>query len=143
VREVVPPSAVFDLLKTALGPGSARDPAPGLNKAGHAPLDPASVADEPEPKATATEAEAPEPTAPDRTSSGVTPGKSGLVYDDLVAPLLAARCTSCHGAKKQKGKLRLDTLAGLEKGGKAGPAVVPKQPARSPLISARAAAARG
>lgn len=135
LREVVPPGKVFDLLKAALGSDGDRGPAPGLNKAGHAPVDPAAVADEPEPKAAATDPEALEPTASDdRTSSALTPGKSGLVYDDLVAPLLAARCTRCHGAQKQKGKLRLDTLAGLEKGGKAGPAVIPKHPAQSPLI---------
>lgn len=135
VREVVPPGAVLDLLKTALGPRADRGSAPGLPKAGHAPADPTSVSDAPEPSATATDAEAAEPTAPaDSAASALSRGKSGLVYDDLVAPLLAARCTSCHGAKKQKGKLRLDTLAGLEKGGKAGPAVIPKHPGQSPLI---------
>src|SRR5690606_36926625 len=31
------------------------------------------------------------------------------IYEDLVRPVLAARCVSCHGANVQKGELRLDT----------------------------------
>lgn len=37
-----------------------------------------------------------------------------------VAPLLSARCLECHGAEKQKGKLRLDNKADAFKGGKGG-----------------------
>ena len=32
-------------------------------------------------------------------------------YDQAVKPFLATHCTACHGEKKQKGDLRLDTLA--------------------------------
>ena len=30
-------------------------------------------------------------------------------YEEHVAPMLAARCALCHGPRKQKGGLRLDT----------------------------------
>ena len=40
------------------------------------------------------------------------------VYADVIQPLLDAKCVSCHGATKQKGKLRLDTAENLFKGGK-------------------------
>jgi hypothetical protein len=48
--------------------------------------------------------------------------------------LLAERCASCHGAKKQKGKLRVDSLAALKRGGKEGAAVVPGRPDASLLL---------
>lgn len=42
------------------------------------------------------------------------------VYDELVKPLLQARCYSCHGSSKQKGKLRLDQPEFITKGGESG-----------------------
>lgn len=42
------------------------------------------------------------------------------VYSDLVAPLLQEKCYSCHGASKQKGKLRMDKPEFLLKGGEDG-----------------------
>lgn len=38
-----------------------------------------------------------------------------------IAPLLAGHCVSCHDAKSSAGGLRLDSLAGLLRGGKSGP----------------------
>ncbi|HEX3132978.1 MAG TPA: DUF1592 domain-containing protein, partial [Planctomycetota bacterium] len=32
-------------------------------------------------------------------------------YDQVIKPFLTTHCTSCHGEKKQKGDLRLDTIA--------------------------------
>jgi hypothetical protein len=55
-------------------------------------------------------------------------------YFKQVKPILAERCTACHGALKQKGKLRLDTAALAIKGGKNGPAVNAGDPARSLLL---------
>ena len=40
-----------------------------------------------------------------------------------VVPILQARCVECHGADKQKGKLRLDSLEAALKGGKGGPSL--------------------
>ena len=40
------------------------------------------------------------------------------VYADVIQPLLNAKCVSCHGETKQKGKLRLDTAEHTFKGGK-------------------------
>ncbi len=55
-------------------------------------------------------------------------------YGKQIKPLLEARCYSCHGALKQKGKLRLDTAALAIKGGDSGPAVVAGDPAKSELL---------
>ncbi len=46
--------------------------------------------------------------------------KEAVVYSDLVQPLLQARCYSCHGSTKQKGKLRLDQPEFILKGGEEG-----------------------
>jgi mono/diheme cytochrome c family protein len=53
-----------------------------------------------------------------------------------IQPLLADRCFSCHGEKKQESGLRLDRRADALKGGDHGPAVVPGKPAQSVLLQA-------
>ena len=51
-----------------------------------------------------------------------------------VAPILEQKCVACHGAKKQKGKLRLDSFAHLMRGGEAGAAVKAGEPEESELF---------
>lgn len=51
-----------------------------------------------------------------------------------VQPLLAARCLKCHGADDPKGSLDLRSKAGMLVGGDSGPAIVPKDAAKSLLI---------
>jgi hypothetical protein len=51
-----------------------------------------------------------------------------------IKPILVEKCFSCHGAWKQKGKLRLETAALIRKGGRDGPVVVPGKPGESRLI---------
>jgi len=50
------------------------------------------------------------------------------------APLLSEHCIACHGEKKQKGGLRLDSKKGWEKGGDASTALVPGKSKDSLLI---------
>jgi uncharacterized membrane protein len=57
-----------------------------------------------------------------------------LVFADVVAPLLQKYCVDCHGPKKQKGKLRLDSMDAMSKGGEDGPALVAGSSATSELI---------
>jgi len=56
-------------------------------------------------------------------------------YLRTIKPLLAARCYACHGALKQEGGLRLDTVALAKAGGDHGPALVPGNPADSLLLA--------
>lgn len=56
------------------------------------------------------------------------------VYKDVVAYTLQTKCVECHGANKQKGKLRLDESAWIEKGGKNGKSFVKGDPDNSELI---------
>lgn len=57
-------------------------------------------------------------------------------FENKIRPLLVARCTSCHGAKKQESGFRADTFAGLVQGGDSGVALVPGKPDESLLIAA-------
>ena len=58
------------------------------------------------------------------------------LFADKVKPLLDSRCISCHGPDKVKGGLRMDSRAGLLKGGDSGPALVPGNPSDSLLLQA-------
>jgi uncharacterized membrane protein len=50
--------------------------------------------------------------------------EEAFIFEDVVHPLLIKRCSQCHRANKQKGKLSMQSLSSLQKGGKTGPAVV-------------------
>lgn len=55
-------------------------------------------------------------------------------YAKLIQPMFDAHCVSCHGPKKEKGKLRLDTLEATLKGGK-NPTFVIGKPDDSMLLA--------
>src|SRR5204863_399417 len=57
-------------------------------------------------------------------------------FESKIRPLLIEKCIDCHGEKKQKGALRLDSRAGWQKGGETGPVIVPGKPDESLLIKA-------
>ncbi|KAB7729116.1 ribonuclease inhibitor [Rudanella paleaurantiibacter] len=57
-----------------------------------------------------------------------------LVYEQVVNPILQARCVQCHNAEKSKGDLRFDTAEMLRKGGEGGPVFVPGKGLDSELI---------
>jgi mono/diheme cytochrome c family protein len=56
------------------------------------------------------------------------------VYAGIIQPILQRRCVNCHGPKKQKAALRLDSLAGLRQGGQDGPVLQPGNASNSLLI---------
>jgi hypothetical protein len=59
-------------------------------------------------------------------------------FERKIRPILVNHCYECHShaAKKHKGKLYLDSRAGIRTGGESGPAVVPGKPAESWLLKA-------
>ncbi|MCX6948577.1 MAG: DUF1549 domain-containing protein, partial [Opitutae bacterium] len=59
-----------------------------------------------------------------------------VFFENKVRPLLADHCYECHGEKKQKGGLRLDSQPGWQKGGESGAVIVPGHPDTSLLIEA-------
>jgi mono/diheme cytochrome c family protein len=57
-------------------------------------------------------------------------------YTQQVKPVLAARCSGCHGVKKQQVGLRADSASGLLTGGDSGPAIVAGDASKSLLFHA-------
>src|SRR5881394_1336849 len=60
--------------------------------------------------------------------------KTGVTYAADIKPIFEKSCTKCHGAEKQKGKLRLDSLEAVHKGSEDGKVVVPGKSAESVLV---------
>jgi hypothetical protein len=63
-------------------------------------------------------------------------GAAEVEYLRDVKPLLTRRCYACHGAVRQKSKLRLDSSELIRKGGKHGAILVPGKSKESILIEA-------
>ncbi len=57
-----------------------------------------------------------------------------VLYKNIVQHTLNMKCIQCHGADKQKGKLRLDGINWIQQGGKNGMVVNSQQPDQSELI---------
>jgi hypothetical protein len=57
-------------------------------------------------------------------------------YARDIQPILTKHCTSCHGEKKQRSSLRLDSVTAARRGGNSGPALVPGKSSVSRLIIA-------
>lgn len=71
------------------------------------------------------------------TSAGrlaARPSEHIVVYTDLVAPVFASQCVSCHGPAKSQGGLRLDSRQGLTKGGDNGAVITAGRAGASELI---------
>jgi mono/diheme cytochrome c family protein len=60
--------------------------------------------------------------------------KKGVTYAADIKPLFEKSCVKCHGAEKQKGKLRLDSLAATLKGGEDGKVIEVGDSAKSMLV---------
>ena len=64
--------------------------------------------------------------------------QENLTFEKDILPLLKESCIGCHGDRKQKGDLRLDSLEATLKGGEHGKAVVPGDAAKSSILFASA-----
>ena len=62
-----------------------------------------------------------------------TSGQPRITQHDIT-PLMLLRCTACHGGRRREADLDLRTKAGMLRGGKSGPAVVPGDPAASLIV---------
>lgn len=61
--------------------------------------------------------------------------QTGVTYDKDIQPIFKASCLGCHGAQRQSGRLRLDTLAATLKGGKDGPILVVGKSDQSDIVT--------
>jgi hypothetical protein len=57
-----------------------------------------------------------------------------VTFASDIKPLFERSCIGCHGEKKAKAKLRLDTLEGVLKGSEDGKVVIAGDSAKSPLF---------
>ena len=56
------------------------------------------------------------------------------VFEGVIQPILRQRCSACHGPDKHKGKLRLDSLEGVQAGGGDGPVIKAGHAEDSPMV---------
>ena len=70
------------------------------------------------------------------TAESPTTISNSAHFEQHIRPVLVTKCLKCHGAEKQKSKLRLDSRAAILRGGKRGPAIVPGKAEQSRLIAA-------
>lgn len=82
---------------------------------------------------TAGAAVPPSASAPNRAQAGAATTAAVELFETRVRPVLAANCYACHADSAMAG-LRLDSRDALLKGGETGPAVVPGEPEKSPLL---------
>lgn len=61
-----------------------------------------------------------------------------IVYQDIIAPILQAKCVGCHGEEKKKGKLQLHNFAAIMKGGGEGANTVIAKNSKESLMLVRA-----
>ena len=73
--------------------------------------------------------------AADRAPAAITADDLKF-FEAKVRPLLIDRCVECHGEKKQKAGLRLDSAAGWRAGGESGAVIEPGRPEESLLVAA-------
>lgn len=70
----------------------------------------------------------------ERVYKEITHIDSALVFEDVLMPILDARCISCHNEEKLKGELLMTSFEDLMKGGETGKAIVAGNSASSELI---------
>jgi mono/diheme cytochrome c family protein len=60
--------------------------------------------------------------------------KTGVTYATDIKPIFGKSCIGCHGAEKHKGRLRLDDLQNVLKGGEDGKVVLPGNSGESKIV---------
>jgi mono/diheme cytochrome c family protein len=78
------------------------------------------------------------PAAPTAPTAPAAADPEKAIYETLIHPIFAAKCISCHGEEKSKGKLKMHTFAELMKNGDSGEATVVAGKAGDSLIIKRA-----
>ena len=75
--------------------------------------------------------------APNQAADTIPPPNSideVRVFSHLIKPILDKKCVTCHRQGKQKGKLSLETIQAMKKGGEDGAVIVPGSAADSEII---------
>lgn len=61
-------------------------------------------------------------------------GPAGISFAKEVAPIISRACGNCHGSNNPRGGLRMDTFAGMERGGTSGPLLTIGNPNLSRIV---------
>ncbi|WP_395753666.1 leucine-rich repeat domain-containing protein [Prosthecobacter sp.] len=119
------PTAVVAAAPPAAAPAATPAPAPAKPAAAPAP--------------------APKPASAPAAAPAAAGGKldpaiaaKAVIYKDVVAQIMSAKCTSCHGVEKKKGKLQLHDYAAIMKGGSDGATTVIAKNTKDSLLLVRA-----
>jgi hypothetical protein len=109
---------------------------------------PVAVAAAAAPAAAPAAAKPAAPAAPAAAKPAAAPAAGGkldaalaakaVVYRDVIAPIMQAKCVSCHGEEKKKGKLQLHDYAAIMKGGSDGATTVIAKNVKDSLMLVRA-----
>lgn len=85
-------------------------------------------------------APAPAAAAPAAAGAKLDPALAAkaVIYKDVVASIMSAKCVSCHGLEKKKGKLQLHDYAAMLKGGSDGATTVIPKNTKGSLLLVRA-----
>ncbi len=62
--------------------------------------------------------------------------RTDVTFDKDIKPIFEKACFKCHGTEKQKGKLRVDSLAAIKKGGENGEVILIGKSDKSSLVHA-------
>lgn len=74
--------------------------------------------------------------APDLSKLPPASSKTGLTYAKDIKPIFEKSCFKCHGAEKQKAKLRLDSIEAVLKGSENGEVVAKGDSKKSSMVVA-------
>jgi uncharacterized membrane protein/YHS domain-containing protein len=72
---------------------------------------------------------------PEKQQIRVTSVADLHAFHDVIQPILRNNCVGCHGSEKAEAELRLDSYAGLLKGGKSGPVLLTDKMSESSLLN--------
>lgn len=112
---------------------TAEDDAKPVAVAAEAPAAAAPAAAKPAPAAAKPAAA---PAAGGKLDAAIA--EKAVVYRDVIAPIMSAKCNACHGEEKKKGKLQLHNFAAIMKGGSDGPTTVIAKNSKDSLMLVRA-----
>lgn len=115
---------------------TAEDDAKPVAVAAAAPAAAAPAAAKPAAPAPAAAKPAAAPAAGGKLDAAIA--EKAVVYRDVIAPIMAAKCNACHGEEKKKGKLQLHNFAAIMKGGSDGPTTVIAKNSKDSLMLVRA-----
>lgn len=115
---------------------TAEDDAKPVAVAAAAPAAAAPAAAKPAAPAPAAAKPAAAPAAGGKLDAAIA--AKAVVYRDVIAPIMAAKCNGCHGEEKKKGKLQLHDYAAIMKGGSDGPTTVIAKNSKDSLMLVRA-----